>query len=768
MKIPKIYVHGSYIGTTGYNNHTRDFFRELSKYYQIKVRNFTIGSSWDGNKDNAHDGETYINDVDKSLLYQQRLWVGDGKMEDFKIYQSPEKEFFHDFNIVLNETNHHLYYEKYTGPKIAYNVWESTRQPDNFFKKLLTFDEIWVPSQWQKECTIEQGADPDKVKVVPEGVDVDTFYPETVEPLDQYKDGRFKFLLMGRWDYRKSTKEIIETFLKTFTPDEPVDLVVSIDNMWGEEMDGFKTTEERLQNYGLIDPRIRIIHFPTREDYIKYLKTGHVFVSCARSEGWNLPLIEAMACGTPSIYSECCAQMEFAEGKGLPVKIVCEKPANQNDYGRYTMSELPGNYYEPDFDDLSKVMRDVYENYDTHKERSIIESSDLRDRFSWEEVAKIGKTVIEDFMVKINSENYKSRIDTNTVDVTYFEGPKVEILGDYDSSYFVEFIDSKTNKVVYSQTISNNMWCVSSRKYYTDWIIKVNGKVVSEFNLNNKRVLISFESKSIGDTIAWAPYVVDFSKKHNCKVILSTFHNNWFEGVSEYSDIEFIKPGETTKCNAVYRVGWFRSENNRWDKFDSYPNPLNSQPLQKTASDILGLEFVERNYGIKFQPRNRPYKNKYIVISPESTAGCKEWSFDSWKLIIKMLNEKGYDVVCLTKKPYSIQGARNVHSKTLEESFNILFHSEYLIGLSSGLSWINWSLGKHTVMISGFTSKEHEFQTNITRIQNEHACNSCWANTNFIFDSGDWDWCPIWKGTEKQHICNKSISPLTVFNSLPK
>jgi autotransporter strand-loop-strand O-heptosyltransferase len=768
MKIPKIYVHGSYIGTTGYNNHTRDFFRELSKYYQIKVRNFTIGSSWDGNKDNAHDGETYINDVDKSLLYQQRLWVGDGKMEDFKIYQSPEKEFFYDFNIVLNETNHHLYYEKYTGPKIAYNVWESTRQPDNFFKKLLTFDEIWVPSQWQKECTVEQGADPDKVKVVPEGVDVDTFYPETVEPLDQYKDGRFKFLLMGRWDYRKSTKEIIETFLKTFTSDEPVDLVVSIDNMWGEEMDGFKTTEERLQNYGLIDPRVQIIHFPTREDYIKYLKTGHVFVSCARSEGWNLPLIEAMACGTPSIYSECCAQMEFAEGKGLPVKILGEKPANQNDYGRYTMSELPGNYYEPDFDDLSKVMRDVYENYDTHKERSVIESSDLRDRFSWEKVAKIGKSVIEDFMVKITSDDYINKVDTNTVDVSYFEGSKVEILGDYDASYFVEFIDGKTNKIIHSQTITNNMWCMSSRKYYTDWIIKVNGKVVSEFDLNNKRVLISFESKSIGDTIAWAPYVVDFSKKHNCKVILSTFHNNWFEGVSEYSDIEFIKPGQTTKCNAVYRVGWFRSENNRWDKFDSYPNPLNSQPLQKTASDILGLEFVERNYGIKFEPKKRPYKNKYIVISPESTAGCKEWSFDSWKLLIKMLNEKGYDVVCLTKKPYSIQGARNVHGKTLEESFNILFYSEYLIGLSSGLSWINWSLGKHTVMISGFTSKEHEFQTNITRIQNEHACNSCWANTNFVFDSGDWDWCPIWKGTEKQHICNKSISPLTVFNSLPK
>jgi autotransporter strand-loop-strand O-heptosyltransferase len=765
--MPKIYVHGSYVGTTGYNNHTRDFFRELSKYSQIKVRNFTVGNTWDGLSDTPHDNEPYLNDVDKSLLYQQRLWVADGKMEDFKIYESPEKEFYHDFNIVLNETNHHLYYEKYVGPKIAYNVWESTRQPENFFNQLLKFDEIWVPSEWQRECTIEQGADPDKVKVVPEGVDVHTFYPETVEPLEQYQDGRFKFLLMGRWDYRKSTKEIIETFLKTFSPEEPVDLVVSIDNMWGEEMDGFKTTEERLQNYGLTDPRIKIIHFPSREDYIKYLKTGHVFVSCARSEGWNLPLIEAMACGTPSIYSECCAQMEFAKGKGLPVKIVGEKAANENNYGRYTMSDLPGNYYEPDFEDLSRVMRDAYENYEQHRGNSIVESVELRNKFSWEVIAKLGQERVDSFMEKINSEEYNKNTDTNSINISYFEGPKVEILGDYDASYFVEFIDSKTNQVIHSKTITNNMWCVCSRKYYTDWIIKVNGKVVSEFSLKNKRVLISFESKSIGDTLAWAPYVVDFAKKHDCKVILSTFHNNWFEGVKEYSDIEFIKPGQSAMCDAIYRVGWFRSDNNRWDKFDSYPNPLNSQPLQKTASDILGLDFVERNYGINFKPKNRPYQNKYIVIAPESTAGCKEWSYDSWKILIKMLKESGYEVICLTHKPYSIEGARCIHGKSLEDSFNFMYHAEFFIGLSSGLSWINWSLGKHTVMISGFTAKDHEFQTNITRIQNEHSCNSCWANINFIFDSGDWDWCPIWKGTDKQHICAKSISPLTVFNSLP-
>ena len=57
---PKVYVHGSYVGTTGYNQHTRDFFRELSKQLQLKVRNFTIGKTWDGFNEYPHNNEPYI------------------------------------------------------------------------------------------------------------------------------------------------------------------------------------------------------------------------------------------------------------------------------------------------------------------------------------------------------------------------------------------------------------------------------------------------------------------------------------------------------------------------------------------------------------------------------------------------------------------------------------------------------------------------------------------------------------------------------------
>jgi autotransporter strand-loop-strand O-heptosyltransferase len=766
MENIKIYGHGSYIGTTGYNHHTRDFFRGLSKYCKIKFRNFTVASNWNGYNLEPHNQEEYLDHLDKNILHYQTVWVGDNKREDRVIYPTYGENFQHDFNLILSETNHHYFYDLYSGPKIAYNVWESTLQPEGFFNKLKEFDELWVPSEWQKECSIKQGYDPNRIQVVPEGVDVDTFFPEKVDILDEYKDGRFKFLLFGRWDYRKSTKEIIETFLKTFKNDEPIDLIVSIDNLWGEQMDGHKNTIDRLKHYNLIDDRIKILSFPSREDYIKYIKTGHVFLSCARSEGWNLPLIEAMSCGTPSIYSNCSGQLEFAKGKGIPIDIIGEKPANENTYARYVMSDLDGNYYEPDFEHLSKMMRDVYENYESYKSKSLIESVDIRNNFSWSKIAEIGYEKVKSFKHKISTSNYRPpQISIeNKIKISYLDGPKVEVLGDIQKEYFVEFLDESDN-VIHSSTITNNMWTNCGRKYYTKWKIRINGQIVEELNLENKRVLISLHSSSMGDTLAWSPYAVEFAKKHKCKVILSTFHNEWFEGNENYKNIEFIKPGKSTICDAVYNIGWFKDENQRWEKFDYYPTSVNLIPLQQTATDILGLEFKEVNYGLNYKIQSRPIKEKYIVFGPQATSGCKEWVFEYWDQLAQTLHKMGYKIVILSQKPYLIQNTINIVNRDLNTVMNYLLYSEFLIGLGSGLSWLNWALGKHTYMINGFSEDGHEFTRNMTRIT-KNVCIKCWNDEVHIFDPGDWDWCPVYKGTKKQHICQKSIKPIDVLSQI--
>jgi autotransporter strand-loop-strand O-heptosyltransferase len=757
MPKPKVFAHASYIGTTGYSNHTRDFFRRLSNYIDLKVRNYTIDKNWEWPSDEPHNKEPYLNLLDKKLLVEQTLHSEKDTREDFPIYSKYFNDFDHDVNLVLEETNHYYFYDKYTGPKIAYNVWESTLQPEYFFNKLKEYDQVWVPSQWQADCTVAQGMPIDKVKVVPEGVDTDIFYPEDPKTVLDYVDGRFKFVVFGRWDYRKSTKEIIETFLKTFDPSEPVDLILSVDNPYSG--DDLGSTEERLKHFGLEDPRIKVKHFVSREDYITYLKNGHVFVSCARSEGWNLPLIEAMACGTPSIYSACSGQMEFAANRGLPVRIIGEKPVLDADYNHFNTSI--GNYYEPDFTHLSQVMRDAFDNYKQHKLRAIEEAKLIHRDFNWEKVAKDASKLLQNFV-----DNYVKPTSVNSIYISYLDGPKVEILGDLDKEYFVEFIDSTTNQVIFSDTIRNNMWTSCSKTYYIPWIIRIDGKEVDRLNLESKRVLISFESKSIGDTIAWAPYAVEFAKKYQCKVVLSTFHNEWFEGLHAYQDIEFIKPGSAASCIAKYKIGWFKSSKGDWKNFNDHPRQCNTIRLQETATDILGLEFKELNFGLNFPRGKRPIKEKYIALGPQASSGCKEWSKSNWIVLTKLLSQQGYKIISLTQDRYDIPNTINHYGQPTEFVINYLYYADAFIGLGSGLSWLNWAIGKHTIMINGFSEKNHEFTSRITKISSPNACFPCWTNPNFVFDAGDWDWCPIWKGTEKQHVCQKSITPHQVFKAV--
>jgi autotransporter strand-loop-strand O-heptosyltransferase len=356
-------------------------------------------------------------------------------------------------------------------------------------------------------------------------------------------------------------------------------------------------------------------------------------------------------------------------------------------------------------------------------------------------------------------------IKDNKIIVTYLDGPRVEVLGDNKQEYFIEFIDGSTDKVIHSETITNNMWVASGKKYFIPWIIKINGEIYDKFDLTGKSVIISLESKALGDTISWAPYAVEFQKEHNCKVYLSTFRNEFFENLESYKDIDFMKPGESRDCYAVYRIGWFKKDNT-WQDFNKHPNQPNLIPLQQAATDILGLEFKELNYGIDFKKKERPIDKKYVAFGPNATSGCKEWDYNYWVLLSKMIKELGYEVVTLTQKPYQIEGVINVWEEPLDVIANYLYHAEAFVGLGSGLSWFNWVLGNHTFMVNGFAKPEHEFTSNVTRIYNDNTCVFCWNDEVFVFDGGDWDWCPVYKGTKKQHICQRSITPLQVFNHL--
>ena len=352
--------------------------------------------------------------------------------------------------------------------------------------------------------------------------------------------------------------------------------------------------------------------------------------------------------------------------------------------------------------------------------------------------------------------NIEVNLNSSSVD-GYF----IELKTNLQNSFDVEIFD-ENDKLIYETKLSNNMFSKLNRTYYTKWKTKLRlGRLILEhvFDLENSRVFIVFESSSLGDTIAWIPYCEEFRKKHNCHVIVSTFRNDMFEKI--YPNIEFVARGQVVNnIKALYRLGWF------YDK-DKEPLLPSLVPLQKSATNILGLDYTELHSPIFFEPKERPYSEKYVCIAPSSTAGCKLWNNPTgWVELTKYLKEKGYKVVNISKDGENIEGVDMIEDDSMENTKNVIYHSEFMIGLSSGLSWLSWALGKHVVMISNFTEANHEFNINCTRIVNQSVCNGCWNNPKFKFDKGDWYWCPEHKGTERQFECHKSITADMVINQI--
>ena len=347
-----------------------------------------------------------------------------------------------------------------------------------------------------------------------------------------------------------------------------------------------------------------------------------------------------------------------------------------------------------------------------------------------------------------------------TITHTFVLEPFLEIRGNSKSRFRVEYYDEQ-GVCHYSNTIGVQNWVKLNRRWYTKWTIKIwkDEKPYYNYTLDytGKRVYIAFDSKSLGDTIAWMPYVLEFKKKHNCHVIVSTFKNFLFKDA--YPELEFIEPGQKADdVLGMYTIGWFYNP-------DKEPALCNTVKLQEAATNILGLDYQEIRPRIVFTPGNNLY-GKYVTIATNSTAGCKFWTKEGWQSVINFLHEKGYKVVNVSKEKNPFDNCEQIEDTSMENTMNVIHHSHLFIGLSSGLSWLAWAMGKKVVMISNFTEADHEFTDNCIRITNTTVCHGCWNKAKNRFDPGDWDWCPEHKGTDRQWECHTSISSLQLIFKL--
>ena len=363
----------------------------------------------------------------------------------------------------------------------------------------------------------------------------------------------------------------------------------------------------------------------------------------------------------------------------------------------------------------------------------------------------------------------------NKVNINFIKGAFVEISGSKNADYKIEFKDSETGVVHYVGDIKNNMWTRCSIEYFVKWKITIweDGKLFYEYtyNASNKRVYIALDSKALGDSIAWFPYLDEFGKKHNCKVVASTFMNHMFE--TQYPHIEFVEPGRNVEnLYAMYTIGLYYNENN---SINYFKNPIDPKTvtMQKMCSDVLGLEYKEIKTKIKERVVKKDSNIKQVTIGITGTAQPKFWNNPKgWQEVVDWLNNRGYTVKLLSKETNGYMGNNYPtgvvkHPEgSLELVMDEMLKSEAFIGIGSGLSWLSWALNVPTVLISGFSYDWAEMKDCIRIAAPQGKCSGCFNRLRL--DAGDWNWCPDHKGTERQFECTKSITSEMVIKELEK
>ncbi|HBS60094.1 MAG TPA: autotransporter strand-loop-strand O-heptosyltransferase [Firmicutes bacterium] len=333
----------------------------------------------------------------------------------------------------------------------------------------------------------------------------------------------------------------------------------------------------------------------------------------------------------------------------------------------------------------------------------------------------------------------------------------------------VKITDRDSFNTLYDAKASDVL-VTSTKKYYVNFRLEIyrEEKLVfsHDFNPARKKILLKFPVGTLGDIIAWFPYAQVFKYLHDCEVYCAMAPELAELFKPTYPELRFIGPDERPAgIYASYYMGIFFPCDDRVHQ----PVDWRITGLQKTIAYILGLRPEEIRPQIAPRNPERCIAEPYVCIAAQATSQAKYWNNPAgWMNTIKHLKAKGYRVLCIDRKDCHGSGSRwntipygaedFTGDLPLSERVDLLYHADFFVGLSSGLSWLAWAVGRPVVLISGFSLPLTEFYTPY-RVINYHVCNGCWTDSAIEFEHQDFAWCPRQKNTDRQFECTRFITP---------
>lgn len=239
--------------------------------------------------------------------------------------------------------------------KIGYTPWESTALQPGWQQHIDAVDELWVTSPWL--AGVFKDTHPN-IHVYEHGID--PLY-KTVKR--RGNGDKFKFLHIGAPSVRKGADLTIKAFIEVFGGRSDVTLTMK------------GTPEFKLGGEEIIYPdNVSFINKQMTREELRDLYLDHdVFVYPTWGEGFGLMPLEALATGMPVIATD-----EILPYRDWTIPL----------YGEWTESPWqsmhPGQMIKPDYDELCRLMKRVYNLSDLYSGAFESQARDVHARYDWD------------------------------------------------------------------------------------------------------------------------------------------------------------------------------------------------------------------------------------------------------------------------------------------------------------------------------------------------------------------------------------------------
>jgi glycosyltransferase involved in cell wall biosynthesis len=273
----------------------------------------------------------------------------------------------------------------YGRSRIGRTAFGTDRIPDGWSRRCNAMDEVWLPSEFNRETFAAAGVHADKLRVMRAGVDSQRFRPGLLPFTIPHTRG-FNFLSVTNLEPSSGTDILLSAYLNEFRLDEDVALILNISKPDStlEPIAQLAFFIERALGLKLdrTPPIIVLDNELSYFDYPRLYASAHAFVLPVRGQVCNRAILEALSSGLPVIATRWGGHLDFLnDTNSFLFGIDGLVPAT------FESELVVGHFWaEPSIDHLRQLMRETFSRSDAVRQRADRGRQHVIDQLDWSAV----------------------------------------------------------------------------------------------------------------------------------------------------------------------------------------------------------------------------------------------------------------------------------------------------------------------------------------------------------------------------------------------